>query len=189
MDGYLNALNFVPSSDSGILGLLLHHHLHHRMLPQADHLRISLPRRRICKIAFQLSRYRCRQRLPHLNLWWQWHWIPQDSSCPPRPQTSQGHQQGKGAEESRPVFDCFRQDHQQHCDCHSASRLPICCHRCPAVQGESNVFCCSDIFTFLLSQGKFFYCTDESKNTEAECQGQFISFVEDDINKPVTVHF
>ena len=34
-------------------------------------------------------------------------------------------------------------------------------------------------------QGKFFYCTDESKNTEAECQGQFITFIEDDINKPV----
>merc|ERR1719431_2250494 len=35
-----------------------------------------------------------------------------------------------------------------------------------------------------LFKGKFFYCTDESKDTEIECQGQFYSFVEDDINKP-----
>ena len=38
-----------------------------------------------------------------------------------------------------------------------------------------------------LFKGKFFYCTDDSKNTEVECQGQFVTFIDDDINKPVRV--
>jgi len=36
-----------------------------------------------------------------------------------------------------------------------------------------------------LFKGKFFYCTDFSKTTEAECQGEFITFMDADINKPV----
>jgi len=35
-----------------------------------------------------------------------------------------------------------------------------------------------------LFKGKFFYCTDLSKTTEAECQGEFITFTDSDINKP-----
>jgi len=36
-----------------------------------------------------------------------------------------------------------------------------------------------------LFKGKFFYCTDLSKATEAECNGQYFSFIDADINRPV----
>merc|ERR1719382_461705 len=60
-----------------------------------------------------------------------------------------------------------------------------------SVKTISNIVIVTLLLVFLfavigvqLFKGKFFYCTDESKNTEAECQGQFITFIEDDINKP-----
>merc|ERR1719318_828302 len=63
-----------------------------------------------------------------------------------------------------------------------------------SVKTISNIVIVTLLLVFLfavigvqLFKGKFFYCTDESKNTEAECQGQFITFIEDDINKPEIV--
>merc|ERR1719431_993506 len=60
-----------------------------------------------------------------------------------------------------------------------------------SVKTISNIVIVTLLLVFLfavigvqLFKGKFFYCTDESKDTEIECQGQFYSFVEDDINKP-----
>jgi len=36
-----------------------------------------------------------------------------------------------------------------------------------------------------LFKGTFFYCTDKSRDTAIECQGQFLEFADDNINKPV----
>lgn len=36
-----------------------------------------------------------------------------------------------------------------------------------------------------LFKGKFFMCNDLSKTTEAECQGYYFSYIDDDINYPV----
>jgi len=60
-----------------------------------------------------------------------------------------------------------------------------------SVKTISNIVIVTLLLVFLfavigvqLFKGKFFYCTDESKDTEVECQGEFYNFIEDDINKP-----
>ena len=36
-----------------------------------------------------------------------------------------------------------------------------------------------------LFKGKFFSCTDSSKTTEQDCQGQFIQYKDGDLNYPI----
>jgi len=44
---------------------------------------------------------------------------------------------------------------------------------------------CFAVIGVQLFKGKFFFCTDLSKTTEAECNGNFFSFIDSDINQPV----
>ena len=36
-----------------------------------------------------------------------------------------------------------------------------------------------------LFKGKFFQCTDSSKSSEAECQGQYVEYKDGDLNYPI----
>ena len=125
-------------SDPRIFRLRVHDNLHVRVLPEADHVRLPVPRGRLLPLPLQHPRHRGRVRVPHLHLRRQRYRLPQDPPCAACAEATEGHQQGQGAEEGGPVSDRLRQDHRQHCGGHPAAAVPLRGHRGAVVQGGAS---------------------------------------------------
>lgn len=77
---------------------------------------------------------------------------------------------------------CSHQDHRQHRHRHNAPAVHVCLYRSTTLQGieeraEAAVCSPSEMspvmflsVTVSFQQGKFFYCTDSSKQTQADCR-------------------
>ena len=106
----------------------------------------------------------------------------QDSASVPCAPPSPGHPASQGAQDRNPGRHCVRLIHPKHCDGHPAAPVHVQCYWCPTVQGEPS-------HRPHGIQGKLFMCTDLSKTSEKECQGEYITYINSDVNKPtVTSH-